>query len=151
MILSRGDSHSVLRLFDSLLIFCLSLSGLLIYAHYTQRVVEGWDSLAYLYAAERLADGKTCDLCNHYNASIGLYFTLAGFNIRSKSPECLSLTYPTCFPLLLAGIYWVLPLDTTNFFVPAFFKATGVPRVIIQPVEQFDQVTKHFQLHCSLV
>ena len=126
MTLSRGNSHSVLHLFDILLIFCLALSGLLIYARYTQRVVEGWDSLAYLYAAERLADGETFDLCNHYNASIGPYFTLAGFNIRSKSPECLSLNYPPGFPLLLAGFYRVLPLDTTIFFVPAFFGAIGV-------------------------
>ncbi len=116
----------------------LILAAFLMYTWHTQLVVEGWDSLAYLYAAERIASGEIPALCNRYNETIGPYFTLAGFNVATKFPGCLLLNYPPGFPLLLAAFKHALPLNNVVFFVPALFGALGVALVYFMGRLLFD-------------
>lgn len=89
---------------------------------YTQTVVEGWDPVAYLYAGQRLAEGKPPAVCSHFNAEIGPYFTLAGFNIRiGNDRECLYLNYPPGFPALLAIAQKLSGKSEAALYVPAVF------------------------------
>jgi 4-amino-4-deoxy-L-arabinose transferase-like glycosyltransferase len=92
---------------------------------FTQLVVDGWDPLAYLYAAERMALGESFAFCHPYNREIGPYFTMAGFNVGGVKDECLYLNYPPGFPLLLAFAEWLLPTRYAMFVLPSLFGALG--------------------------
>ena len=104
----------------------LAVVAFLVCRQLTQRVVDGWDPLAYLYAAERMADGEPLAYCHPFNEEIGPYFTLAGFNVRGADPGCLYLNYPPGFPLLLAAAQELIPLPDAMYIVPALFGATGL-------------------------
>jgi len=106
--------------------FLLAAAAFLVCWQLTQRFVDGWDPLAYLYAAERVADGEPPAYCHPYNEEIGPYFTLAGFNVRGAEPGCLYLNYPPGFPLLLAAAQKLIPLPDAMYVVPALFGATGL-------------------------
>ncbi|MBN1246136.1 MAG: glycosyltransferase family 39 protein [Anaerolineae bacterium] len=92
---------------------------------FTQRTIDGWDPLAYLYAAERLAEGRPFAFCHPYNHEIGPYFTMAGFNVGGGSTGCLYLNYPLGFPLVLLLAKWLLPMQQAMLIVPAVFGALG--------------------------
>jgi len=97
------------------------------YVPYTQTTLEGWDPLAYFYAGQRLAEGKGLAFCHPYNARIGPYFTLSGFNVRLEDhPACLYLNYPPGFPALLALAYILTGDARSAFYVPAVLGALGV-------------------------
>jgi 4-amino-4-deoxy-L-arabinose transferase-like glycosyltransferase len=104
----------------------LAVVAFLVCRQLTQRSVDGWDPLAYLYAAERMADGEPLAYCHTYNEEIGPYFTLAGFNVRGAEPGCLYLNYPPGFPLVLAAAQKLIPLPDAMYVVPALFGATGL-------------------------
>jgi len=106
--------------------FVLAVVAFLTCWQLTQHVVDGWDPLAYLYAAERMADGEPLAYCHPYNEEIGPYFTLAGFNLRGAEAGCLYLNYPPGFPLLLAAAQKLIPLPDAMYIVPALFGATGL-------------------------
>ena len=97
----------------------------LLFIRYTQTVAPGWDSLAYKVAGERLAAGQDFSYCHPYNAQIGPYFTLSGFNVRAGDDACLYLNYPIGFPLLLAAaqrLFGSLGLEqsaSVAWYVPA--------------------------------
>jgi hypothetical protein len=123
--LSQGSAKSTSRLWP-LIFLALTLGlGLGTYARYTQRVVEGWDPLAYLYAGQRIVEGKGPTLCHPYNEVIGPYFTLAGFNVRVKEGACLYLNYPPGFPLLLAVAQILTGSPDAALYVPALLGALG--------------------------
>lgn len=101
--------------------------GTIVCIAYTQRVVEGWDPVAYLYAGQRLAQGTMPSFCSHFNAQIGPYFTLAGFNVRLKNNhECLFLNYPPGFPMLLAMAQKLSGTPEAALYVPAVFGGLGL-------------------------
>jgi len=109
---------------------CLALIltvTVIIYIHYTQTTVEGWDPVAYLYAGEQLAQGHGLRFCHPFNGTIGPYFTLAGFNVRRAGDSaCLYLNYPPGFPLLLAVAQRVSIFSHTALYVPALCGVLGV-------------------------
>lgn len=103
--------------------------GILVFAvscRYTQVFVEGWDPLAYMLAAEHIANGEKPALCHPYNEDIGPYFTMAGFNVRSPDPACLYLNYPPGYPVLLAIAAKLVPVPDVMSYVPAFFGGVGI-------------------------
>jgi hypothetical protein len=100
--------------------------GLGLYITYTQTVVDGWDPLAYLYAGERIAEGKGSTLCHAYNEEIGPYFTLAGFNVRVNEGPCLRLNYPPGFPMLLAAAQGMTGEPDAALYVPALLGSLGL-------------------------
>lgn len=100
--------------------------GLAVYVGYTQKVVDGWDPLAYLYASERIVHGQGPTLCHPFNEEIGPYFTMAGFNVRVQEGPCLSLNYPPGFPLLLAAAHALTGLPDAALYVPALLGALGL-------------------------
>ena len=114
------------RLWSFALLTLIAGIGLGIYFRYTQTVVDGWDPLAYLYAGERITEGKGPTICHPYNEVIGPYFTLAGFNIRVEEGECLSLNYPPGFPLLLSAARALTGLPNAALYVPALFGVLGI-------------------------
>ncbi len=109
-----------------LIVFCLALALLVVYCRFVQTYAEGWDPLAYLYAAERIAGGSVFSYCHPYNSVIGPYFTMAGFNIRAPNPDCLYLNYPPGYALLLALARRLVPFSSIMLYVPALFGALGV-------------------------
>lgn len=105
------------------------LLGILVFVvscRYTQVIVEGWDPLAYILAAEHIASGEKSALCHKYNEDIGPYFTMAGFNVRSPDPACLYLNYPPGYPALLAIAAKLVPVPNAMNYVPAFFGGVGI-------------------------
>jgi len=123
---SLARSQSTSRLWPLILLALIGAIGLSIYFKYTQTVVDGWDPLAYLYAGERIAEGKGPTVCHPYNEAIGPYFTLAGFNVRMAEGECLYLNYPPGFPLLLAAVSVLTGLRSAALYVPAALGVLGI-------------------------
>ncbi len=108
---------------------CLALIaglGLGMYARYTQKVVNAWDPLAYLFAGQRIAEGEGPTLCHPFNESIGPFFTLAGFNVQVDDGACLFLNYPPAFPLLLAAAQVLTGVPDAALYVPALLGALGI-------------------------
>ena len=108
-----------------MVVLLIAVFFFLVARSHTVSLSDGWDPLAYQYAAERLAEGGSPSFCSPYNASIGPYFTLAGFNVRSADPECLVLNYPPGFPAILAAFAKLLPVSDAMFWAPAAFGACG--------------------------
>jgi len=113
------------RFYPLVLVVLLCGWSALLFVRYTQTVAPGWDSLAYKVAGERLAAGQDFSYCHPYNAQIGPYFTLSGFNVQAGDDACLYLNYPIGFPLLLAAaqrLFGSLGLEqsaSVAWYVPA--------------------------------
>lgn len=84
------------------LLLPLLVLSLAIFLGYTQRALDGWDSMAYIYAGRQLANGQGLAMTDPNNASIGPYFGLSGYRLRREPGPRLYLTFPAGFPLLLA-------------------------------------------------
>lgn len=114
--------------------------GIVVLIAYTQVAVEGWDPVAYLYAGQRLAEGEMPSVCSHFNAEIGPYFTLAGFNIRvGNNQECLFLNYPPGFPMLLAIAQKLVGKLEAALYVPAIMGGLGLLFTFISGTWLFDK------------
>lgn len=107
-------------------LFLLIIFSLGLYIHYTQTQVDAWDPMAYWYAGQRIASGHGPTFCHPFNESIGPYFTLSGFNVRTSPGPCLKLNYPPGFPLALAAAQWVTGRTDAALYVPALLGALGL-------------------------
>jgi len=84
------------------LLLPLLVLSLMTFLGYTQWALDGWDSMAYIYAGRQLANGQGLAMTDPNNASIGPYFGLSGYRLRREPGPRLYLTFPPGFPLLLA-------------------------------------------------
>jgi hypothetical protein len=84
------------------LLLPLLVLSLAISLGYAQRALDGWDSMAYIYAGQQLADGQGLATMDPNNISIGPYFGLSGYRLQREPGPHLYLTFPPGFPLILA-------------------------------------------------
>lgn len=132
-------SQSNYRLWSFALLVLVAGVSLGIYLRHTQTIMAGWDPLAYLYAGERMAEGKAPAVCHSYNEVIGPYFTLAGFNVQVERGECLYLNYPPGFPLLLAAAQVLTGLQDAPLYVPAVLGTLGILATYAMGAVLFDR------------
>jgi hypothetical protein len=137
--LSQGRSRSNSTVWTLVCLALITGAGLGLYAAYTQTAVDGWDPLAYLYAGQRIAEGKGPTLCHPYNQAIGPYFTLAGFNVRVNDGPCLHLNYPPGFPILLAAAQMLIGSPDAALYVPALLGALGIAVTFALGAVMFDR------------
>jgi hypothetical protein len=103
----------------AILLCALLIGAGWIYFSKAQTIAEGYDTLGYVYASQRLVQGKGPTYCDEHNARIGPYFSLYAFQIRRDPSDCLYLGFPPGFPLLLAlaqaittwsaAVYYLVP------------------------------------------
>jgi hypothetical protein len=111
------------RIWPTLMMAVLCGWSVFLYVRYTQTMASGWDPLAYKYAGEQLAIGQSFAYCHPYNAQIGPYFTMAGFNVQADDGACLYLNYPVGFPVLLAAAQRLFSSPGATWYVPAISAA----------------------------
>ncbi len=77
------------------------------------------DSIGYVYAAERLANGEGLSYEDTYNQSAGPYFSLYAFQIQREDSDLNYLGYPPGLPILLAGAVSLFGSEfAIRFFIP---------------------------------
>jgi len=124
--LDQEPRKQLKRIWPILMMAVLFSWSVFLYTRYTQTIASGWDPLAYKYAGEQLATGRSFAYCHPYNAQIGPYFTMAGFNVRAGDNACLYLNYPIGFPLLLAAAQRLFGSPGAAWYVPATSAAVGL-------------------------
>jgi len=137
--LSQEPREQLKRIWSILMMAVILGWSVLLYARCTQTVASGWDPLAYKVAGEQLATGRSFAYCHPYNAQIGPYFTMAGFNVRLDDNACLYLNYPIGFPLLLAVAQRLFSSPGAAWYVPAISATVGLLAVFGIGVALFDQ------------
>jgi hypothetical protein len=127
------------RIWPVLMMGALFGWSVFLYARYTQTIASGWDPLAYKCAGEQLAAGQGFAYCHPYNAQIGPYFTMAGFNVRADDNACLYLNYPIGFPFLLAAAQRLFSSPGAAWYVPAISAMVGLLAAFGMGAALFDQ------------
>jgi hypothetical protein len=99
-----------------LLLLCLTL-----FLGYAQRALDGWDSMAYIFAGRQLAAGEGLATTDPNNDSVGPYFGLSGYRLLREPGARLYLTFPPGFPVLLAAAQLLTGTPQAAFAVVPVF------------------------------
>ncbi|MCP4363612.1 MAG: hypothetical protein GY796_36900 [Chloroflexi bacterium] len=108
-----------------LLLLLVILMGITFFL-FAQRTPDISDTIGYIYAAERLAEGHGLTYEDLHNAMSESYFSMYAFQIRRPPDLRMYLGFPPGFPLLLALGLWLTGQATVVHFVVPFLAVIGL-------------------------
>jgi len=105
------------RPFVLLLVLLLALG--IVFFYYTTTTPQFEDSIGYIHAGERLAEGQGPTYEDPNNEFAGPYFAMYAFQIRRDGDSRMFLGYPPGYPLLIAlGIIATGTEEAAHYVVP---------------------------------
>lgn len=113
-------------LFVGLIVICAA-----VYFGHTQTVVEANDPMGYVYAGQRLAQGRGPTYYDPHNEKAGPYFSLFAFQIKRGDDPRFYLGFPPGFPLLLAFVQRVTNNPGLTLYVPSLMALVSLAAVYL--------------------